>query len=686
MRELKYSNYVLLFLILTINYSCSDKEIVNEFKVATVFSNRMVLQQDSSVSLWGSGEPSKSVKVQTSWGELIKSKIDKNGTWKVLLKTPKSKGLTHKISVTSGDNKVEIEDVLLGEVWLASGQSNMEWPMAAKIDNQAEEILNANYPKIRFFNVFRNLNDSNLEGSKWEKLNPENAKNLSAVSYYFARKIRKDLNVPVGIIVSAWGGTRVEAWTSLKKLADMKPSSNEAKQINDLGNDYEKSIELKNREIIKSNENYLNIKSIPIPNNISEWESLVLNDEDYFTTDFDDSQWDSIYWPNESTKNLKFEDIFMPKSFAEDGVVWFRKNFDVKNPNETFYITVENGIDDYDYTYINGKHIGTTLACCMGRKYEIPAGVIKEKNNLLAMRIIDVIGEGGFKSNLYIESESERIQLDKGNWRFKHHAFFLDTSFQPHSFNFTNLSQKDSIIKNNVKRGIGNKNPNRYGILYQTMIKPLIPYKIKGVIWYQGESNVPNFQDYKTLFSGMILDWRENWGANFPFYFAQIAPYQYDPESQSQSLREAQRKTLDLEKTGMVITLDIGEEKDIHPSNKKDVGERFARLALVETYGIKGITPTGPLYKNKTLYPKYIDLSFEYVGNGLVGKENLQGFEIAGMDGEFYKAKASIIGDKVRVMSQKVKNPKLVRYGWKNYFKATLYNKDGLPASSFETN
>ena len=686
MRELKYSNYVLLFLILVINYSCSDKEIVNEFKVATVFSNRMVLQQDSSVSLWGSGEPSESVKVQTSWGELIKSEINKNGTWKVLLQTPKSKGLTHKISVTSGDNKVEIEDVLLGEVWLASGQSNMEWPMAAKIDNQAEEILNANYPKIRFFNVFRNLNNRNLEGSKWEKLNPENAKNLSAVSYYFARKIRKDLKVPVGIIVSAWGGTRVEAWTSLKKLAEMTPTSNEAKEINDLGDDYEKSIELKNKKIIKSNERYLNIKSIPIPNNISEWESLVLNDEDYFTTDFDDSQWDSIYWPNESTKNLKFENIFIPKSYAEDGVVWFRKYFDVKNPSETFYLTVENGIDDYDYTYINGKHIGTTLACCMGRKYEIPAGVIKEKNNLLAMRIIDVIGEGGFKSNLYIESESERIQLEKGNWRFKHHAFFLDTSFQPHSFDFIDLSQKDSIIKNNVKRGIGNKNPNRYGILYQTMIKPLIPYKIKGVIWYQGESNVPNFQDYKTLFSGMILDWRENWGTSFPFYFAQIAPYQYDPESQSQSLREAQRKTLDLEKTGMVITLDIGEEKDIHPANKKDVGERFARLALVETYGIKGITPTGPLYKNKTLYPTYIDLSFENVGNGLVGKENLQGFEIAGMDGEFYKAKALIIGDKVRVMSQKVKNPKRVRYGWKNYFKATLYNKDGLPASSFDTN
>lgn len=686
MRELKYSNHLLIFMILLINHSCSDKEKVNKFKVATAFSDNMVLQQDSSVTLWGNGEPSETVKIQTSWGQLIKSEIDKNGIWKVLLQTPSSKGLSHKISITNGNNKVELEDVLLGEVWLASGQSNMEWPMAAKIDNQAEEILNANYPKIRFFNVPRNLNNRNLKGGKWEKVNSKNAKNLSAVSYYFARKIRKDLKVPVGIIISAWGGTRVEAWTSLEKLTEMTPSSNEAKQINALGDNYEKSIEIKNKEIIKSNENYLNIKSIPIPNSISEWESLVLNDEDYFTTEFDDSQWDSIFWPNDSSKNLKFEDIFMPKSYAEDGVVWFRKNFDVKNPNETFYLTVEDGIDDYDYTYLNGKHIGTTLACCMGRKYEIPAGILKQKNNLLAMRIIDVIGEGGFKSNLYLESESEKIQLEKGNWRFKHHAFFLDTSFQPHSYDFIDLSQKDSIIKKNIKRGIGNKNPNRYGILYQTMIKPLIPYKIRGVLWYQGESNVPNFQEYKTLFSGMILDWRENWGINFPFYFVQIAPYQYGAESQSQSLREAQRKTLDLEKTGMAITLDIGEEKDIHPANKKDVGERIARLALVDTYGVMGITPTGPLYKNKTLYPSYIDLSFEHVGNGLVGKENLQGFEIAGMDGEFFKAKASIIGDKVRVKSSKVINPQRVRYGWKNFFKATLFNKDGLPASSFDTN
>ena len=304
MRELKYSNYVLLFLILVTNYSCSDKEIVKEFKVATVFSNRMVLQQNGSVSLWGSGESSESIKVQTSWGELIKSEIDKNGTWKVLLKTPKSRGLTHKISVTSGDNKVEIEDVLLGEVWLASGQSNMEWPMAAKIDNQTEEILNANYPKIRFFNVFRNLNNRNLEGSKWEKLNPDNAKNLSAVSYYFARKIRKDLNVPVGIIISAWGGTRVEAWTSLKKLAEMAPTSNEAKEINDLGDDYEKSVQLKNREIINSNERTLILRAFQYPIILVNG-NLVLNDEDYFTTDFDDSQWDSIYWPKRINKKLK---------------------------------------------------------------------------------------------------------------------------------------------------------------------------------------------------------------------------------------------------------------------------------------------------------------------------------------------------------------------------------------------
>ena len=217
------------------------------------------------------------------------------------------------------------------------------------------------------------------------------------------------------------------------------------------------------------------------------------------------------------------------------------------------------------------------------------------------------------------------------------------------------------------------------------MIKPISPYKIKGFLWYQGEENVSNYYDYKSLFIGMIQDWRNKWDENLPFYFVQIAPYSYTTEALSQELRDAQRKSLEIEKTGMAITLDIGEENDIHPANKQDVGKRLARLALNNDYGMKEVLASGPLYKSKKLYKTYVDITFDYVGSGLNSKGILNGFEIAGSDNVFYPASAKIINKKVRVFSKKVKMPKRVRYGWKNYFDATLFNSEGLPASSFQT-
>jgi len=224
-----------------------------------------------------------------------------------------------------------------------------------------------------------------------------------------------------------------------------------------------------------------------------------------------------------------------------------------------------------------------------------------------------------------------------------------------------------------------------YIVIYQNMIKPLIPYTIKGALWYQGESNVDNYQEYQTLFTGMITDWRARWGTDFPFYFVQIAPYRYEPHQSSQALREAQRKTVAFNKTGMAITLDIGEEEDIHPANKQEVGLRLARLALHNDYGYQDLVATGPLYKSKTLHPNAIDLSFDHIGNGLIAKPVLSGFEIASSEGPFVPAKAQIIRNQVRVSSPKVRNPQRVRYGWKNYFEGTLFNSEGLPASSFET-
>ena len=217
------------------------------------------------------------------------------------------------------------------------------------------------------------------------------------------------------------------------------------------------------------------------------------------------------------------------------------------------------------------------------------------------------------------------------------------------------------------------------------MLSPVIPYTIKGAIWYQGESNVGNYQEYNELFNGMIEDWRLNWGYNFPFYYAQIAPFIYSDSDISQGLRDAQRKTLKTTpKTGMAILLDIGEKEDIHPRNKQDVGDRLALLALDKDYDFD-IVSSGPLYKSHEIFPSHIEVDFEAKGSGLMSKPDLSGFEIAGSDGIFYPAIASIFNDKVTVSSNQVINPKEVRYGWKNWVVGSLFNKEGLPASSFSS-
>ncbi len=217
------------------------------------------------------------------------------------------------------------------------------------------------------------------------------------------------------------------------------------------------------------------------------------------------------------------------------------------------------------------------------------------------------------------------------------------------------------------------------------MIKPLIPYKIKGVLWYQGESNVPNYDEYQTLFSGMIDDWRQKWKEDLPVYYVQIAPYQYDENRISQALREAQRKTLVVKNTGMAITLDVGEEKDIHPANKQAVGSRLARLALANDYGQDNTVPTGPLYKSHKTFRDYLEISFDHIGSGLTSRGALTGFELATETGPYLPATAKINGINVRVSVPNMKNPKRVRYAWKNYVDATLFNKEGLPASSFSS-
>ncbi len=679
--KLPFNSLILQVGLVLLITSCTIEK--KPLKLAPLFTSHMVLQQEAEVPIWGSTSPGAQIEVAASWGETVSTQADEKGDWKVILETKKYGG-PYTLTIQEVTTEIILQDILLGEVWLASGQSNMEWPLSARILNQEAEIKTAEYPQIRMFSVPRDLEGSSLDKTSWKVTTPETVKQFSAVGYFFARKLVQELDIPVGIINTSWGGTRVEAWTSIEQLAQMEPSKEEALEIQSQGGveglkAYNQKI---SQEILAQNSAYLEAPAFAVPKTMEEWERLQLNDTHYADSDFDDTNWHTFQ--SEESDLIAFENFFESRSLAEDGVVWMRKRFDLDTPEDFDRFEVEGGIDDYDYTYLNGKLIGKGFNCCSARSYEIPQGILKKKGNILAVRIIDIMGQGGFRGNIFLSGTDKKMQLDKGEWKLKHQAFYLDTNFQNHNLDLKTLVENDNELQKQIKKGKKN-GPNLYSNLYQNMIKPLIPYTIKGALWYQGESNVDNYQEYQTLFTGMIIDWRARWGAEFPFYFVQIAPYRYEPHQSSQALREAQRKTLAFNKTGMAITLDIGEEEDIHPANKQEVGLRLARLALHNDYGYQELVASGPLYKSQTLHPNAIDLSFDHIGTGLMAKPVLSGFEIASSEGPFVPAKAQIIGNQVRVSSPKVRNPQRVRYGWKNYFEGTLFNLEGLPASSFET-
>ena len=487
--------YLKLILVIFIT-SCSIEKS-SDLKLMDLFSNGMVLQQKSKTKIWGSSNPNATINIESSWGIKSSPNADSNGNWITEIDTPKAGG-PYSLKITDGIKSKEISDILIGEVWFASGQSNMEMSLEGylplePIDNAEEEILNSLNDNIRMFTVTNNVTLSKIDtvDGKWLKSNPKNSRSFSATGYFFAKKLQKDLDIPIGIISSSWGGTPAESWVSEEKLRTIKDFD---KEINALYNKYK---EYQNK---------------PIP--LNEYKGNVID----------------------------------------------------ADPKE----------------------------CCL---------------------------------NLPV-------------------------------------------------------------VLYNSMVNPFINYKISGVIWYQGESNVPKPKQYEKLFPLMINNWRNKWGYEFPFYFVQLAPHEYGGESKNKlaELRDAQRLTLKLPKTGMAVTLDNTKDFHlIHPTNKESVGLRLAYIALNKQYK-KDIVYSGPLYKSMVITKNKIIIEFNHVGSGLTKKGNkLLEFEIAGKNKKFIEAKAQIKNNKVIVWNNKISNPKYVRYGWKDTSSASLFNKEGLPASSFNS-
>lgn len=638
---MKNSRSYVMFVCISMSILCAIAAA--DIKLPAVVGDQMVLQQKTSVSVWGWADPGEKVTVKGSWQWFAAStKADGSGKWAVKIKTPKAGG-PYDLTI-KGNNTIKLKDIMMGEVWVCSGQSNMQWPLS-RANNAEAEIAAADHPDIRLFTVARHVSATPLDDCKgtWQKCSPKTVAGFSAVGYFFGRKLNKDLNIPIGLISTNWGGTPAESWTNAKTLLKMPDFADKVKRFSDT-EAIEKAQQQYEKDLLKWQEDIKNID----PGMTEKW----------FMPELDDSAWKTVELPSlfENTEIGNF-----------DGMVWYRKKIDIPAEMAGKEMAVSLGaIDDRDVTFFNGKKIGAMNAWNANRNYKIPGALVKAGQNTIAIRAHDTSGAGGFSGTaeqMFLQAGDKKIAL-AGSWLYK-----------------KSTDQRSIPRKPASTVEINSHTPSS---LYNGMIHPIIQFGIRGAIWYQGESNASRAYQYRELFPAMINCWREDWGrGDFPFYFVQIAPY----ANQNPEIREAQFMTYrSVPNTGMAVTMDIGNPRDIHPRNKQDVGKRLALWALAKDYGKKKITYSGPLYKSFKIEGDKVRLFFDFVGGGLLAKDGpLTDFTIAGEDKKFVDAKAVIDGDTIVVSSDKVKNPVSARFGWTNTAEPNLFNKANLPASPFRT-
>lgn len=662
-------------LLLLAFFTFTNLSAQNMLKLPAIFSDNMVLQQNTEVTFWGKAEPGSDVTIRTDWNEKDVTTTDDNGNWSLKIKTPSADGGEYQVNISSGEEEINYENVLIGEVWLGSGQSNMEmplrgWPPNDTIMHSEKVIAEADNPKIRLFTVARAFShkpEFDCTG-EWLECTPATAADFSATAYFFGKKLYEELNVPIGLIHSSWGGTPVEAWIGKEYIGKVEAYKETVANLSNSVGEIEKyNAWLKDHETI----------DVSVKGEDTRWENLELGDELVPSPDYNVDDWKTMNLPAlwENTELGIF-----------DGVVWFRKNVEIPTEWINKDLILELGpIDDMDRTYVNGQLVGSHEKSGfwqIDRVYEIPAEIVNDENLTIAVRVLDNQGGGGIygdkeKLNLHPANSDEKISLT-GEWKYLPAAEFKGMLFY-----VFDIETEEYYSSPEVSVDLSPYTPTA---LYNAMIDPLVPFTIRGAIWYQGESNVGNPAAYETLFPMMIKNWRDVWKVgDFPFYYVQIAPYDYGEDSESQKLREAQLKTLSVPNTGMAVTLDIGNPKNIHPANKLDVGNRLARWALAKTYN-KDIDFSGPIYKSMEVKEGKAVLTFDYVDQLIYKPEvGTAEFLIAGEDKEFKKAKVEIDGNKLILSHPEVSNPAVARYAWSNTDSATLFDENGLPASSFRT-
>lgn len=616
-----------------------------EIRLPKLIRDSMVLQRDMPLPIWGWGAPKEAVKLEFN-GRTYKTMTSSEGKWKLVLPAQKAGG-PYQLKI-KGTNEIILKDILIGDVWFCSGQSNMVHQLNIHDVTYAAEIASANHPQIRQFWVPQNPQlagpTDDLPFGYWKSAVGEDVRPFSAVAYFFALSIYKETGVPIGIINASIGGTPIEAWTSEQGLRDFSDI-----QRTILSNKDTAKINASNRAILAS------MKPSPVIDK-GLTEAIKWYDPAYIP-----NGWKSIfipgYWEDQGIKDL-------------NGVVWYRKTIDVPasmvhKPARLFM----GRIVDADVVYINGKEVGRTTYMYPQRRYTIAADAFHPGKNIITIRVTNQAGKGGFVPDkpYYLVSGNDTLLLD-GQWQYKVGEVYppSEPTVQPLSLQVQPTA------------------------LFNGMVAPIIPYAIKGVLWYQGESNVSRANQYQALQITQIRDWRVKWNSpNLPFIYAQLPgflEYTYLPvESQWAKLREAQRKALGDTNVAMVVTIDLGEWNDIHPDNKKSVGERMALLARQMVYG-QNLSAVGPIFDRITKTGNTVEVTFKNATSGLRSNdgEALREFALAGADKKFYWATARIDGQRVVLRCNEVLDPQFIRFGWADNPMINLYNAEGLPAMPFE--
>lgn len=617
-------------------------------RLARIFGDGMVVQRDRPVVVWGWAAPRAAVSVAFH-GHTAQTTASAAGSWRVSL-PPVHTGGPFVLVARSGDQRVDVHDVLIGDVWIASGQSNMEFRVSEGM-NAAAEIAGAHDSLIREFKVpnsWSNAPEADLAGGGWAPADPQHVGSFSAVAYFFARDLRESERVPIGIVNTTWGGSAIEAWLSRSAQHITDSAWTARLRAEDA---YMSAV----RDSLRAKIGGLPTTDTGMAGDRAVWADPML----------DDGQWDDIRVP------AYWEDQGFP---SMDGVAWYRLAIELDSSQAVGGATLTmQAIDDDDVTWMNGVEIGRTNGYNVQREYRVPASALHVGRNVLAVRVSDGGGGGGINAPVTLAFADGSKRSLAGTWKFRVGV----VSFQPDGQRI-------------------NKIPT---VLYNKMVYPLLPLAIKGVIWYQGESNANNDEQaiaYRDQFATLIDSWRKSFDGGrdvFPFLWVQLPnfgkPDSVPPLHAAWALqRESMDAALALPKTGRAIAIDRGEADNIHPKNKQDVGARLALVARKVAYG-EAVLPSGPTYRSHVLHGDTIVVRFADTGSGLAtrsGGSRVHGFELAGADRKFVWADAQIVGDRVNVWSDRVPHPIAIRYAWANNpDRADLYNRERLPAAPFRT-